>query len=50
MPAEIVALLDERAAARAAKNRAESDRLRDEISALGWAVKDSREGQSVTKL
>ena len=50
VPAEIVALLDERAAARAAKNWAESDRLRDEISALGWAVKDSREGQSVTKL
>ena len=49
VPAEIQALLDSRAAARAAKNWAESDRLRDEIAAAGWLVKDSREGQSVTK-
>ena len=48
-PAEIQALLDERAAARKAKNWAESDRLRDEIAAKGWLVKDSKEGQSVTK-
>ena len=45
-PAEIKALLEERAAARAAKNWAESDRLRDEIAAKGWLVKDSKEGQS----
>ena len=49
VPAEIQALLDARAAARAAKNWAESDRLRDEIAAAGWAVKDSKDGQSVTK-
>jgi glycerol-3-phosphate dehydrogenase len=49
IPAEIAALLDERAAARAAKNWAESDRLRDEIAAKGWLVKDSKEGQSCTK-
>ena len=49
VPAEIQKLLDERAAARAAKNWAESDRLRDAIAAAGWLVKDSREGQSVTK-
>ena len=49
VPAEIAALLEERAAARAAKNWAESDRLRDEISAKGWLVKDSKEGQSCTK-
>ena len=49
IPAEIQAMLDERAAARAAKNWAESDRLRDAIAAAGWLVKDSREGQSVTK-
>ncbi len=46
LPAEITALLEERAAARAAKNWAESDRLRDEIAAKGWFVKDSKEGQS----
>ena len=48
-PAEIQALLDQRAAARAAKNWAESDRLRDEIAAAGWLVKDSKAGQTVTK-
>ena len=49
VPAEIQKLLDERAAARAAKNWAESDRLRDAIAAAGWIVKDSKAGQSVTK-
>ncbi len=49
VPAEVQALLDARAAARAAKNWAESDRLRDEIAAAGWAVKDSKDGQTVTK-
>ena len=49
VPAEVQALLDARAAARAAKNWAESDRLRDEIAAAGWAVKDSKDGQTVMK-
>ena len=42
-------LLDQRAEARKAKNWAESDRLRDAIAAAGWLVKDSKDGQSVTK-
>jgi len=50
VPADIQALLDVRAEARKAKNWAESDRLRDEIAAKGWLVKDSREGQSCTKM
>ena len=49
IPAEIQALLDQRAEARKAKNWAESDRLRDEIAAAGWAVKDSKDGQTVTR-
>jgi cysteinyl-tRNA synthetase len=49
IPAEVKALLDARAEARKSKNWAESDRLRDEIAALGWAVKDSKEGQTCTK-
>jgi cysteinyl-tRNA synthetase len=49
IPAEVKALLDSRAEARKSKNWAESDRLRDEIAALGWAVKDSKEGQACTK-
>ena len=50
IPAEIQAMLAERAEARKAKNWAESDRLRVAIAAAGWAVKDSKEGQTVTKL
>ena len=49
VPSEIQALLDRRAEARKAKNWAESDRIRDEIAAAGWVVKDSRDGQSVTR-
>ena len=49
VPAEVQALLDKRAEARKAKDWALSDKLRDEISAAGWLVKDSREGQSVSK-
>ena len=48
IPAEIQALLDQRAEARKVKNWAESDRLRDEITAKGWFVKDSKDGQSCT--
>ena len=49
VPAEIQALLDQRAAARKEKNWAESDRLREAIAAQGWLVKDSPSGQTVTK-
>jgi cysteinyl-tRNA synthetase len=49
IPAEVKQLLDARAEARKSKNWAESDRLRDAIAALGWAVKDSKEGQTVAK-
>ncbi len=49
IPAEIEALLAKRAEARKAKNWAESDKLRDEIAAAGWLVKDSKEGQTCTK-
>ena len=39
-PAEVQALAEQRAAARKAKDWAESDRLRDAIKALGYAVED----------
>jgi len=48
VPSDVRSLLDARAEARKAKNWAESDRLRDAIAALGWSVKDSRDGQSVS--
>ena len=49
VPADVQALADERAAARKAKNWAESDRLRDAIAALGWTVKDTKDGQRLSK-
>jgi len=42
---EAQSLLDARAAARAARDWAASDRLRDELLALGIAVEDTRDGQ-----
>jgi cysteinyl-tRNA synthetase len=50
VPAEIQVLVDARAAARTAKQWAESDRLRDELAAKGWEVRDGKEGQKVKKL
>ena len=42
---ELQALLDERAAARASRDWAASDRLRDELAERGVAVEDTRDGQ-----
>jgi cysteinyl-tRNA synthetase len=49
LPQEVEALAAERAAARNAKEWKKSDELRDKIAALGWVVKDTKEGQKVTK-
>ena len=49
IPEEIKAVLAERAEARKAKNWAESDRLRNHLASLGWTVKDSKDGQTVSK-
>jgi cysteinyl-tRNA synthetase len=43
-PDEVVALAERRQAAREARDFAESDRLRDEIAAAGWVVRDGPEG------
>ena len=42
-------LLAARAEARANKNWAESDRLRDEITKLGYILKDTKQGQQISK-
>ena len=47
---ELAALVDARAAARAARNWAESDRLRDELAARGVMVEDTRDGQRWRRL
>jgi cysteinyl-tRNA synthetase len=45
LPADLRSMLEERAAARAARDWAASDRLRDELAARGVAVEDTRDGQ-----
>ncbi len=42
-----LALLARREAARAARDFEESDRLRDELAALGWEVRDSADGPTL---
>jgi cysteinyl-tRNA synthetase len=48
IPPEVTQLLSERQAARAAKEWAKSDQLRDQIAALGWIVKDTKDGQKLS--
>ncbi|MBE2318310.1 cysteine--tRNA ligase [Solirubrobacter sp. CPCC 204708] len=43
-PAEATELAEAREAARAAKDWAEADRLRDELLAMGWVVRDGPDG------
>ncbi|HEV8280782.1 MAG TPA: cysteine--tRNA ligase [Candidatus Limnocylindrales bacterium] len=45
LPADLGAMLEERAQARAARDWAASDRLRDALAARGVAVEDTRDGQ-----
>jgi cysteinyl-tRNA synthetase len=49
IPPEIQALLDRRAEARKARDWRASDLLRDELALLGWEVKDTKEGQRLTR-
>ncbi len=46
---EIDAILEERAKARAEKNWAKSDELRDKLREMGIIVKDTPQGQQITK-
>ena len=49
-PAEVLALLDERQAARKAKNYARADEIREQLKSLGYAIEDSRQGAKLKKL
>jgi len=50
IPAEIRELAETRWAARSAKDWATSDKLRDELAAQGWAVKDGKDSYELSKL
>jgi cysteinyl-tRNA synthetase len=49
VPAEVARLANERENARREKNWKRSDQLRGEISALGWEVRDTKEGQKLAR-
>jgi len=48
-PPEALALLESRKKARASRDWAASDRLRDEIAALGWSVQDTPQGKELVR-
>jgi cysteinyl-tRNA synthetase len=49
IPAEVAALVDERAAARSGRDYARADDLRDRLAALGFAVTDGPDGQALSR-
>jgi cysteinyl-tRNA synthetase len=49
IPADVQKLLDDRAAARQAKDFPKSDELRQALASLGWRVKDTAQGQELTR-
>ena len=50
VPAEVLALVEERVAARGRKDWAAADELRAKIAALGWKVEDTPEGPKVEEV
>ncbi len=49
IPQEVLDLVEQRKAARAAKDFALADSLRDQISALGYTIRETRQGTEITK-
>ena len=49
VPTEVLTLMEERRAVRAAKDWVRSDQLRDAIVALGWTVKDTKQGPQLIR-
>ncbi len=49
IPVEIAGLLEQRRLARAGKDWAAGDRLRADLEARGWLVKDTKEGQKLNR-
>jgi cysteinyl-tRNA synthetase len=49
VPPEVVQLAKERENARRDKNWKRSDELREQISALGWELRDTKDGQKLTR-
>jgi cysteinyl-tRNA synthetase len=49
IPAGVLALVEERQAAKAAKNYPEADRIRDELKAMGYELMDTKDGVQCKK-
>jgi cysteinyl-tRNA synthetase len=49
IPPEVEELVAARAAARTSKEWKKSDEIRDQLAVLGWLVKDTKDGQKITK-
>ena len=49
-PQEVLDLIEKRKDAKKAKDFALADKIRSEIAALGYEIKDTREGVTVTKI
>src|SRR5256714_3937800 len=49
LPEEVKKLAEARAEARLAKDFQKSDELRDQLNALGWEARDSKDGQKITR-
>jgi cysteinyl-tRNA synthetase len=49
-PAEVTALVEERQAARKAKNFKRSDEIRDQLKASGWVIEDTPQGPRAKRL
>lgn len=50
VPEEVTALIKKRAEAKAAKDWASADAIRAELTAMGWSVRDTKDGAVVEKL
>ena len=49
IPEDIVQMVEERAAAKKAKDFARADELRDKVKALGYTIKDTPQGAEIIK-
>ena len=50
VPGEVAELVEARETARASKDWAKSDELRDAITQLGYAIEDTSDGAKISKL
>lgn len=50
IPAEVTDLVEKRAAAKKAKDWGTADAIRDQLTQMGWSVKDTAQGPQITKL